>query len=615
MSPSKSNRRSRFIRSTVIAFLMAYAILSAGLVYHADERDAGRLVDLTPAGGKTIEYDYPIRIFSADIDGDGDDELIVANSKDGNLSVVAPSNGVVLARTSLKNGIVDAVIVGDSASASASASAETAATDMVLLTDNGTICKLSIHSDQAGVRFEKKMCARLSKTTTAITILDHEDVCFLLAVDPAARTVRRATVADLGRGETITLDHVGYGIAVVDVNADRIPDLVLYDLVDSDGFLYLDGANLTAMFAGQLAPEVVFVPTNSRVTHMVQVAIGPERTVVCTVNYNRGSISVFNTTIDGPRWYDDFTVGKKPYRARSFDLDSDGVEEIVFVDFEMHTLSIFSFENEALLSFGTGRRPIDLAVGGFNGDGVVDCAVSNKLSGDLSLILSRPSTAGPSMGRLYFYRAVDVYGPDINIDHVVWTELDGNAAILYSNLKRRELWVAHLESGAKRLIRRGVGRLRFAVGNFTERVEPEIMLWDEELESIELLVWDNATATFTTVADLTAEGDRTLLIGADLIPGGADELCTIGFENGGVRVRIVAAVSVPTAVNENAQYVLQRDESHYRVALSALARVEMCDIDNDGDIDIVLYDPNGYIYTLSNTGEGTFEAAVQIDVQ
>jgi hypothetical protein len=183
-------------------------------------------------------------------------------------------------------------------------------------------------------------------------------------------------------GGTVTVNSNPTSIAVADFNNDDHPDIATV----GGAFEHLD-INLNNG-DGTFAPRVNYA--TGFVAHSVVVGYfnndqQPDLAVACTFPSNDG-ISVLLGNPDGT--FQDFasydTGGQSPDKLVVADLNGDGLQDLVTANEQVNANSVTVLLGVGDGTFGVprvftpGQRPIDVAVGDFNSDGVTDVVTADR---------------------------------------------------------------------------------------------------------------------------------------------------------------------------------------------------------------------------------------------
>ncbi len=220
-------------------------------------------------------------------------------------------------------------------------------------------------------------------------------------------TAPGATIASFAAKQDFATGSLPNSVAVGDFNGDGKLDLAVADLGSSRVSVLL---NATA--PGSLTPS--FLPRTDFGTGSApdSVAVGdlngdgmPDLAVT---NFFSNSVSVLlNTTAAGASTLSfsakqDFTTGLYPDSVAMGDFNGDGVLDMVIANSSSNSVSLLQNTTgpgavnpsfAAKQDFATGTEPVSVALADYNGDGMIDLAVANFRSNTVSVLLN---TAGPT---------------------------------------------------------------------------------------------------------------------------------------------------------------------------------------------------------------------------
>jgi len=263
-------------------------------------------------------------VVTADINGDGKPDLIVANSGSNTISVLM-GNG---------NGTFSSPLnyaVGKAPKAVAAAD----------LNGDGAIDLVTANQDSG----------------TISVLLNRGDGTFAPAV-------------------SYTATAGAHDVALDDVNGDGVPDIaevgwganVVRVLINNGDGTFSSGINYNV---GKSPHSVAFFDPNGSRLPSLAVADHDSNNVAVLLNNGDG-------TFKAPVYY---AVGSKPHMIRAADLNGDGNLDLVTANEGSNTVSILLGNGDGTfakaVSYGTGPVPKGVAIGDLNGDGLPDIVTAN----------------------------------------------------------------------------------------------------------------------------------------------------------------------------------------------------------------------------------------------
>lgn len=167
------------------------------------------------------------------------------------------------------------------------------------------------------------------------------------------------------------------------------------------------------------------------------VAIADSGSGQMTVLLGNGSGS-FTTAPGSP-----FALGSEPVAVAAGDFNGDGILDLAVTDLSYNLVSILpgngdgTFSLAADVAYATGSQPYSIAVGDFNNDGALDLAISNEGSNNVTILLGNGAGGfAPAPGILlaagsvpYTVVTADVNG-DGNLDLIAANNYANNISVL-----------------------------------------------------------------------------------------------------------------------------------------------------------------------------------------
>src|SRR6266436_6398742 len=138
----------------------------------------------------------------------------------------------------------------------------------------------------------------------------------------------------------------------------------------------------------------------------------------------------------------DFTAGYDPISVAVGDFNGDGVPDLVVADRVSNNVSVLLGNGDGTfqtpVAFATGTRPQSVAVGDFNGDGKLDLVVANEGSNNVSVLLGNGDGAFQAAqnfpaGTNPQSVAVGDFNGDGKLDLAVANEGSGDVSVLLGN--------------------------------------------------------------------------------------------------------------------------------------------------------------------------------------
>lgn len=183
-----------------------------------------------------------------------------------------------------------------------------------------------------------------------------------------------------------------HSIATGDLNNDGNIDLVLTNFLGSEIFVVFGDGK------GNFSPDPVkFSVPHYPYRNVILNDINRDGNVdIITPANNRNSITVLTGDGKGnfsPAKYSPVAIGNNPFFVTTADFNNDGSIDIAAGDFDTGMLTVLKgnkendFSRAESKTFSIGQKPVCMATGDLNNDGITDLACVNYNSNDISILL------------------------------------------------------------------------------------------------------------------------------------------------------------------------------------------------------------------------------------
>jgi hypothetical protein len=336
----------------------------------------------------------PGALASADIDDDGDVDLVTANVGGNDLTVIfGDGRGGLDVGSMLAAGLQPrGVAIGD-----------------LDQDDRLDIAAANLVTDSVGVYLQDPAVpgtffaqtpypTGLGSRPRAVAVgdLDGDGVADMVAVAEDDETIE----VFVGTGAAAFMSAVEYGVGpqpydvvLADFDGDRALDAAVANLGEGSVSVLLgDGA---AGFSAEVRHDVSAALSGEGAR---AVAVGDfdgdGEVDLLAASFAANEVSVLvgdGTGGFGP--YVPFPVGKGPYALEIADMNVDDLPDMVIVNRDTSEVTVLISEADDTFtehSYGVALNPLDLVVADFNGDTAPDIAVAGSLANAVSLVLSDP---------------------------------------------------------------------------------------------------------------------------------------------------------------------------------------------------------------------------------
>jgi Ca2+-binding RTX toxin-like protein len=279
--------------------------------------------------------DYPVSLTSADVDGDGDADMLVANEDSDTVSV-------------LKNN-------GDGTFA---AKVDYATGDM----------PYSVTSADVDGDGDADMLVANAYSDTVSVLLNKGDGTFAAKVDYAT-------------------GYMPFSVTSADVDGDGDADMLVANVVsDTVSVLLNNGDGTFAAKVDYATGDMPFSVTSADVD-------GDGDADMLVANEDSDTVSVLKNNGDGTFAAKvDYATGDMPFSVTSADVDGDGDADMLVANVLSDTVSVLKNNGDgtfaAKVDYATGYMPFSVTSADVDGDGDADMLVANVVSDTVSVLLN-----------------------------------------------------------------------------------------------------------------------------------------------------------------------------------------------------------------------------------
>jgi len=496
--------------------------------------------------------DFPIDVIATDLDGDGDNDLAVANSSSHTISVMLNTgSGTFAPKTDYASGNSPrSLSVGD-------------------LNRDGS----------------QDIVATNPGSNTISVLLNNGNGTFAAAVAYAAG---------------LTADHP----LIVDLNADGYLDIAATAYAENNVSIFMNNGN------GTFAARVTYT-SGSNTVAIASADVDGDRDLDLVIgNYEASSVSVLRNNGSGVFGAAEaYSVGTNSIHNITADVDADGDSDIIVANRSSNSVTVLKNNGSGTFgssaSYTTGTGPFSVAAGDVDGDGDIDLAVSSQTSNTFSILKNNGS--GNFSTRTDYSAPSGTLGvclTDLNQDgamEVITTNADVDSVSVQFGAVTPSV-VSNVPSANGTLTSRGANisftfNTNMASSSFVSGSTVKVIGSQSGNHSGTLSLSNGTrTMTFDPAVDFTA-GEKV------------DVVLTTGVKsalNIPPAARIFWSFTVHTAA---------ADTFYPAVSVGATSSgaymLQTADLDADGDIDLaVVCNGDNTVSVIKNNGSGTFASKV-----
>ncbi|ACC84844.1 FG-GAP-like repeat-containing protein [Nostoc punctiforme] len=326
----------------------------------------------------------PNSVTTADIDGDGKKDLVIANSDDNNVSVLLnDGSGGFGAPTNYTVGMSPSfVAVADFDGNSK--------LDFVVTNSIDNNVSVLLNNGSGGFGTPTNFAVGTNPNAVVVEDFDGDGKLDLVVANSDDNNI--SVLLNDGSGGFGTLTNFAVGtnpnaVAVADFDGDGKLDLVVANSDDNNVSVLLNDGS-----GGFGTPTNFAVGTNPRSVAVADFD-GDGKLDLVVANSDDNNVSLLlNDGSGGFGAPTSFAVGTNPRSVAVADFDGDGKLDLVVANSDDNNVSLLLNDGSggfgASTSFAVGTSPRSVAVEDFDGDGKLDLVVANSTDNNVSLLLN-----------------------------------------------------------------------------------------------------------------------------------------------------------------------------------------------------------------------------------
>jgi hypothetical protein len=329
-----------------------------------------------------ITGDAPFSVITADLDGDGDLDLVTANYAADSISVLKNNgNGTFAQRVHYAVGVRPQTV------ASADLDGDG---DMDLVTANINSHNISILKNNGDGTFTTKVDYPTGNNPDAAIVVDVDGDGDIDVVSSNFSPNTISVFKNNGDGTfAVKVDYATgtspYSITSADLDGDGDIDIVTGNAISPSISVLKNNGN--GSFTAPVNYTTGFLGSNS----IAAADIDNDGDIdIITAHSSTRDISILKNS--GTGVFDPSTpygTGTNSYSVIAVDIDGDADIDVVLADYDLNTVSVLKNTNGGTFSgktnYGTGNKPRSVTFADLDGDGDLDLAAANFLDDNISV--------------------------------------------------------------------------------------------------------------------------------------------------------------------------------------------------------------------------------------
>ncbi len=378
------------------------------------------------------------------------------------------------------------------------------------------------------------------------------DYTFQLLLDAATRIWPAPNFASQ---HTFATGSGPFSVAVVDVNGDGRPDLIVANYFGSSTVSVLLNTTASGAATPSFAAQQTFATGSGPQSVTTADVNGDGKPDLIVANFDDSTISVLlNTTVPGANTpsfatQQTFAAGSGPISITAAEINGDGKRDLIVTNFNGNAVSVLlnttapgatTVSFAAKQTFATGTNPFSVAVADVNGDGKPDLIVTNTTSNSVSVLLNTtaPGAATPSFavqqtfatGQSPRFVTVAEINGDGKPDLIVANYFDNTVSVL---LNITAPGATTPSFAAQRIVTTGLSPRSVTAADVNDDGKPDLIVANFDGSTVSVMLnttppgatapsfatqqtfATGSTPVFVTVADVNGDGKPDLILSND----------------------------------------------------------------------------------------------------